>query len=181
MSTKGRKSSKEAEKPQANPKKRKYRAPDASKRPETITTKESVNSLIDSLYNPPSIGNDRRRKVRQGVEEFTRILMKTLLQTALADRNKPEEDSNGRILRGHSRRVGPQEIWKAFVEHETLKPFAFRFLELGLVPAEFLPLFEYKVPTEDSIAETESAPLSEESEESDSESSDDFHPFLAAD
>ena len=170
------KKSKRAANDQSNPKKRKYRAPDSSKHPTTITTAESVDKLIDSLYDAKSIGENDRLKVRQCAEEFTRILVDSVLQSAHAARSAEAIGTSGKVKRGHVQRVGAEEIWKAFVQHEILRPFAFRFLELGLIPPEFDGLFGYQGASNDEMVAEDPAMVEEESEESDS---DDFHPFLA--
>lgn len=160
----------------SNPKKRKYRAPDPSKHPDTITTEDSVNSLINSLYEPASLGVSVRAKLRSGAEEFTRLLIRSLLESARSERSATQTSHKGKVRYGHVRRVGADEIWKAFVEHDELKPFALRFLELGLIPPEQLKLFEFQKEAKNATMEAESSVADEETEDSDS---DDFQHFLA--
>lgn len=165
-------------------KKRKYRPPDASKRPNTITTSESVMSALGSTYDTADMAEDDIERLRNAVESIVASLIKSVVESRRVALPAEESDTNPKSTRNSRKgviRVAAGEIWKALVVTPELHPIARRFLDMGLVPADhkdsFVHLLEDYNTNEDERS-PDTPHESQEDDESDCGSDEEMNRFL---
>jgi len=133
---------------------RKRRLPDASKHPDTVTTYESIVTLLKDKHESIFIDNGSIDKMRRGVEKFAQILALHVIQSRANAKPQAKSGKTRSVQSQAVPRVSTDEIWRALVTVPSLRPIAIRFMSFGLIPPEYKDLFDASLAVNvDSLSE----------------------------